>query len=502
MKYLSFVVVLLLCGTPLYGQDDDYNPTNPGEPGAPPPPKTQLTVVANPVEGGNVNGGGKYAEGAQVSLSCGNKTNFAFVNWTNEAGEVVSTTTSFKYTKGAKAETLTANFEYTPGNPSEPVPGTSIVLHRLTVVAGDGGSVSGGGRYLPGKSVTVSASCQQNYEFSHWTNAAGEVVATTASYKYVMQEYAETLTAHFNYNPGNPDEPADPIVRRRIFVDCTDGGTVSSAIYALLPGQSARLTATPNDGYAFVGWYLDGTLYTALNTFSYTIGEENVRFEARFEYNPADPGEPVQPTDNLYALYLMGTVAYPGKTVDCPLYLTSLKDMKDLSFQLTFTEDAEPDWSTLTLGEQAAGYTASITETATAGVYQVSLVGGTVTAGNRLLFSVKVNVKNTTTPATVHPVLLNQVSLTQPDNSTITASVRNGRITVFELGDTNGDFTVDISDKMNMVMHVVGDTPDNFIPEVSDANEDGTLDISDGMTILNIMFNNASQTGAANAKNK
>ena len=61
-----------------------------------------------------------YKEGASVNVSCNTYSGYAFKNWTNSKGEVVSTDRSFYYTVTASDEVLTANYAFTPSSPSEP----------------------------------------------------------------------------------------------------------------------------------------------------------------------------------------------------------------------------------------------------------------------------------------------------------------------------------------------------------------------------------------------
>jgi hypothetical protein len=69
-----------------------------------------LTVVAEPAEGGTVEGGGDYYEGAMVPVSAVAAGGYEFVNWT-VGGTEVSTEAEFNYTMPGEATTLTANFE-------------------------------------------------------------------------------------------------------------------------------------------------------------------------------------------------------------------------------------------------------------------------------------------------------------------------------------------------------------------------------------------------------
>ena len=72
----------------------------------------QLAAVASPAEGGSINVypvAEQYEEGSEVTLTATENFGYDFVNWTNAAGEEVSTEAKFKYTVTSN-ETLTANF--------------------------------------------------------------------------------------------------------------------------------------------------------------------------------------------------------------------------------------------------------------------------------------------------------------------------------------------------------------------------------------------------------
>lgn len=486
IRYLTVLVLFLMAVLPAAAQDG-FNPANPAEPGVPP---VALTLAAEPANGGRVSGGGKYAPGTTVSVRATSNTGFTFSHWTDAEGNTVSETAAFSHIKGSAAEAFTAHFVYTPSDPSEPQPGTSLVYYRLTVNSDVGGTASGGGRYRSGTRVRLSASTATNFEFAGWVNEAGDTVSAEMSFYYTTQERAETLTATFRYNPASPSEPSDPVLRHRITLSSTEGGTASAGSLSVLSGSATTLTARANPGYVFTGWYLDGELYTTLESFSYTMGDKNVAFEARFEFNPTNPDEPAKPTDKQYALYLMSEVTFPGGRIDCPLWLTILDPLGDMTFQLTFPAEAVPDWSTLRLGDRAAGYTVSVAETAEEGVWQLTLTGSTMPAGNAMLLTVQADVPETVEPSTSYQVKINQVSVAEESGQTVTASTRNGRVYVYKLGDTNGDGEVDVLDCLNMVGYLLNGAPDDdsFIEEVSDVNADGEYDVMDSVGIQEIIL--------------
>ena len=72
----------------------------------------------------------------------------------------------------------------------EPDPGTDPeqpVTYTVTVTAGTGGTASGGGTYESGKSVTITATADNGYEFVGWYEDA-ELVSDEASYTFTVTE--------------------------------------------------------------------------------------------------------------------------------------------------------------------------------------------------------------------------------------------------------------------------------------------------------------------------
>lgn len=75
---------------------------------------------------------------------------------------------------------------------------------RVYVTAlGNGGTVSGGGSYAPGSSVTVVATPANNYRFVRWVkNGTAQTISTSATYTFTLQEQTD-LVAVFEETGGN-----------------------------------------------------------------------------------------------------------------------------------------------------------------------------------------------------------------------------------------------------------------------------------------------------------
>lgn len=488
LRILSLWLVGLLCGLTARGQDG-FDPANPAEPGVPPVP---LVLQASPADGGRLSGAGRHVPGTKVRVGAMSNSGFVFTQWTDTKGQPVSQSASFDFTKGSAPDTLVAHFRFEPGNPAEPDEPSLIQYFTLTVQAGTGGSVSGGGRYQAGKSVRLSASCQQNFEFVAWVDAEGAVVSTQPSFDYTTRPRSETLTAQFRFNPSNPSEPSVPVLSHNLYYEATEGGTVSGAT-RLREGESTHVSASANTGYKFVRWLKDGEPYTELPSFSYTMETADVTFRAEFVYNPDSPSEPSTPEGLKYAFYLMSAVGIPGEMVDFPVYMTTLDELCDMTFQLTFPQELVPDMTSVEMSDKAEGYKVSAVATSDTS-YVFTLTEGRLQPGNALLFRFRVAIPETFPTAQSRLVKINQVSVTEPDGNHLTASTRNGRIYVFANGDTNGDGSVDVSDKMNLISYTLGEETDVFIPEVSDVNRDDQFDVTDAMGVIEIALEGEATT--------
>ena len=211
--------------------------------------KYTISASANPAEGGSVSGAGEYEEGKTVTLIATPNDKYNFVNWT-ENGSVVATSASYSFTASAN-RTLVANFELKPA-----------AKYTISASANpaEGGSVSGAGEYEEGKTVTLTATPNDEYRFVNWTENA-TVVATSASYSFTASAN-RTLVANFELKPAAKytiSASANP----------AEGGSVSGA-GEYEEGKTVTLTATPNSGYKFVNWTENGTAVSTSATYSFT----------------------------------------------------------------------------------------------------------------------------------------------------------------------------------------------------------------------------------------
>ena len=217
----------------------------------------EITVAANPTEGGTVTGSGTYDHGATATLTATANEGYTFLNWT-KGGEVVSTSATYSFTV-TEAASYVANFE--------------LNTHEITATANPetGGTVTGAGTYDHGTTVTLIATANEGYTFLNWTKG-GEVVATTATYTFTVTE-ATDYVANFELNTYVITATANP----------TNGGTVTGA-GTYDHGATATLTATANEGYIFLNWTKGGEVVSTNATYSFTVTEA-ASYVANFELN-------------------------------------------------------------------------------------------------------------------------------------------------------------------------------------------------------------------------
>ena len=155
--------------------------------------KYTLATAVTPNEGGSVSvypAAEEYEEGSEVTLTATENFGYDFVNWTNAAGEEVSTEAKFKYTVNAN-ETLTANFQAVDTYElALTVDGTNdymVTVNPAPTV------VDGKNMYEKGTAVQLTANQYEGLvTFTNWSD--GE----TSSSKLVSMTENITLTAVYS----------------------------------------------------------------------------------------------------------------------------------------------------------------------------------------------------------------------------------------------------------------------------------------------------------------
>ena len=194
--------------------------------------------LADPADGGKVSGSGLCARGKKVTLKASANKNFTFLGWVlggrgatalpddgdgragsplpAEDGDYVATTASLVIDRSAKPA-KDSKTSTTLTNVAEDVTYYAVFKSDpeifVTVDATDGtgaeptgkgadkyvaGTITGMGKYAPGKKVTLKATANKGYVFAGWLDANGELLTKDASYTIAaMGESDVEYTAKF-----------------------------------------------------------------------------------------------------------------------------------------------------------------------------------------------------------------------------------------------------------------------------------------------------------------
>ena len=189
---------------------------------------------------GHVAGSGSYDTGLTVTITAVPDDGAAFVSW--EDG----------YLGASRKVTVATDVYFT------------AVFTDLNVVTtecnSDYGAVIGGNSVRPGESVTLTAEAVYGHVFTGWY-VDGTLISTDNPCTYTPTADI-TVTADFEI-----EQFAVTVIR-----NFSDGGTVAGGgNYGYL--TEATVTATANEGYTFIGWYVDDTAVTTDFDYTFTVTE-------------------------------------------------------------------------------------------------------------------------------------------------------------------------------------------------------------------------------------
>lgn len=150
----------------------------------------------------------------------------------------------------------------------------------VNAIKSGNGSVTGGGRYSIGQTVTLVATPDAEASFVAWKagSASGTTLSTSPTYQFVA-ENSVTICAVFE---------GGPVTRYTIgaSVNPSGAGTVTGA-GQYEEGATVTLVATPASGKRFVRWSEHGTVVSTSATYTFTAQSDRT-LVATFEDAPAE----------------------------------------------------------------------------------------------------------------------------------------------------------------------------------------------------------------------
>ena len=191
---------------------------------------------------------------------------------------------------GGSGLPMLAQDNYDPVNPPEPV---TLFNIKAVVEPADAGSASSTGQYRGGTSVYMNTNANSGFVFQHWKKN-GVVTDKPRSFYYTVEDLDVTWTAVYEYSPNDPSEPSG-IYSRRLYLTTNLEGACS---FNRTSGDKVNIdnyvtvTAYPSQGFVFNGWWLGAEKISDTESFSYLMPDNDVTLQARYTYNPTNPGEP------------------------------------------------------------------------------------------------------------------------------------------------------------------------------------------------------------------
>ena len=214
------------------------------------PTEFEVTTGVHPDNSGIVTGGGIYSAGTEVEITATPNNGYEFDKWMINGQEVSQESAG---ERGSVTKTITVNVNTTV------IAYFKAVVHQYTVSTSvnpvGSGVVTGGGTYNEDTEVTLVATPNSGYEFDKWMINGQEVQQESAGErgsvsKTITINANTTVVAYFKTvtpTKYNVSTSVNPIGSGTV----TGDGSYDA-------GTEVTLVATPNSGYEFDKWMING----------------------------------------------------------------------------------------------------------------------------------------------------------------------------------------------------------------------------------------------------
>lgn len=235
------MLFLCLAQLPLWAQSSDYNPANPGDPQVP-IRKYSLKLKASPSNGCSFNYASeqKWEASKQIYVEAYPNSGFQMVAWVC-GKDTLSRERGFYYTMPERNVELTALLKYNPKNPENPEEMNTKYTVQLTASPANGGSFNfSSDRFTAGSSIDLYAYPTNGFVFRKWMSG-DSVISNEQSFRFVVPKKKTQLTAIFEYDPQNPDNPNKNYWNKElgeVIVDDFKPGNLSRSIWSAINGTS------------------------------------------------------------------------------------------------------------------------------------------------------------------------------------------------------------------------------------------------------------------------
>ena len=240
------------------------------------PVQYTITVLSANETMGYVSGGGTFYDGNQRTISATPYSGYRFVRW-NDGN-----------TSNPRTITVTGNATYIASFEALPEQYTITVLSANETM----GYVSGGGTFYDGDQITISATPYAGYRFVRWNDGNIDnprTITVTGNTTYIAN--FEAIPVQYTITVLSASETMGSV---------TGGGNYYG-------GSQTTISATPNEGYRFIGWNDNNTD----NPRTITV-TGNAIYIASFEELPAQYTITVLSASEIMGSVTGGGVFYEG----------------------------------------------------------------------------------------------------------------------------------------------------------------------------------------------
>ena len=215
-----------------------------------------ITVAADPPQGGTVSGGGSYHYGDTATLTATANSGYQFQAWSDGS------------TQNPHPVTVTGNADY-KAIFSEV--GTIYYNVSANVRPANAGSVDGTGAYPAGTTITLTATANPGYIFSHWNDGitSNPRTVTVNSNLSFTANFSQGTVTYYSVN---------------LICNSSEGSVEGGGFYPA--GSTITIQAIPNEGYFFEKWSDESTR----NPRQITVNND-ITLAAFFQGTGVDEGE-------------------------------------------------------------------------------------------------------------------------------------------------------------------------------------------------------------------
>lgn len=199
-------------------------------------------------------------------------------------------------------------------------------------------------------------------------------------------------------------------------------------------------------------------------------------------------------------LYAPDLTAHTGKQIVLPVSMQNEGVMSGFQFDLVL-----PDGVTIATDEdeelmvdgtsRIKNFTISAKRKASGayGIVVMSISGKTISGNDGEVLNITLDIANGLT-AGDYIIQLKDIQLTTGDMATVYVPNATSALTIIDvtLGDVNDDGTINVTDAICVVNHILEQEPPVFIEAAADVNGDNTINVTDAICIVNIILSDES----------